>query len=108
MKHRIISISTEKPRTVYAVLALLAAVAVAALFRLQVDTDPENMLPVDQVDRVFHNQVEDTFALHDAIVVGVVNETHPNGIYNIQSLENLHTLSEEILGMDGVIDPDLM
>ena len=31
---------------------LIAAVAAAMLFRIQVDTDPENMLPPEQPDRV--------------------------------------------------------
>ncbi|MDH3506048.1 MAG: efflux RND transporter permease subunit [Gammaproteobacteria bacterium] len=108
MKHRIISLSTERPRAVYVVTALLTAVAAAMLLRIDIDTDPENMLPADQADRVFHNHVEETFALHDAIVVGLVNETDPNGIYNADSLSRLHGLSERILTIDGVIAPDLM
>ena len=108
MKHRIISLSAERPRSVFALTALVAVVATVALFRIQVDTDPENMLPADQPDRVFHDEVEETFALHDAIVVGLVNETNPNGIYNPDSLGRLHALSARILGIEGVISPDLM
>jgi predicted RND superfamily exporter protein len=108
VKHKIITAATHRPRTIYAVLALATAIAVALLFRIQVDTDPENMLPAEQPDRVFHNYVEDTFALHDAIVVGLVNETHPDGVYNVDSLQALHTLSAAILEIDGVIAPDLM
>jgi hypothetical protein len=108
VKHSIIAASTNHPRTVYAVLLAAVVVAAAMLFRIQVDTDPENMLPEDQPDRVFHNQVEDTFSLNDAIVVGVVNETNPDGIYNAESLAYLHALSERILEIDGVITPDLM
>lgn len=108
MKHKIIATSTERPRSVYILLGLLVAVATALLFRIEVDTDPENMLPGDQPDRAFHNLVEDTFGLHDAIVVGIVNETHPEGIYNQVSLAGLHMLSTAILDIDGVITPDLM
>ena len=108
MKHQIVSLSTQRPRVVYAVTALLTAVAAAMLIRIDIDTDPENMLPAEQADRVFHNHVEDTFALHDAIVVGLVNESDANGIYNPDSLSRLHDLSERILTVDGVIVPDLM
>ena len=80
MKHSIIAASTNRPRTVYALLLTAVVVAFAMLFRIQVDTDPENMLPDDQPDRVFHNRVEETFGLHDAIVVGLVNEDHPQGV----------------------------
>ena len=50
-----------------------------AKVRVHIDTDPENMLPQDQPSRVFHNKVKDDFALHDMLVVGVVNETDPDG-----------------------------
>lgn len=107
MKHAIIHVATERPRTVYAVILLLVVAMGALLTRIQIDTDPENMLPAEQTDRVFHNAVEETFTYHDAIVVGIVNEKHPNGIYNIDSLTALHSLSMSVLELDGVVAPDL-
>lgn len=107
MKHSVIRISTERPRLVYAVVIALVAITGALIGRIQIDTDPENMLPAAQSDRVFHNAVEKRFTYHDAIVVGIVNETHPDGIYNVESLGALHRLSNEILALDGVIAPDL-
>lgn len=108
VKHRIIQLATEGPRTVYAATAIAALIAAALLTRIQVDTDPENMLPADQTDRVFHDHVEQTFDLHDAIVVGIVNDSDPDGIYNASTLARLHAITTEILALDGVIGPDLM
>jgi len=107
VKHSIIHVSTEKPKRVYAAVIALVVIMGALIGRIQIDTDPENMLPAGQSDRVFHNAVEKQFTYHDAIVVGVVNETHPNGIYNVASLDALHRLSNDILALDGVIAPDL-
>ncbi|MDJ0812819.1 MAG: MMPL family transporter [Woeseiaceae bacterium] len=107
MKHAVIHVATERPRSVYAVILALVLITGALIARIQIDTDPENMLPADQSDRVFHNAVEKRFTFHDAIVVGVVNETHPNGIYNVETLGALHQLSNQILALDGVIAPDL-
>ena len=107
MKHAVIHVATEKPRTVYAVILLLVVLTGALMTQIRIDTDPENMLPVTQSDRVFHNAVEERFTYHDAIVVGIVNETHPDGIYNVASLGALHSLSQSILELDGVIAPDL-
>ena len=101
-------IATERPRTVYFVVLVVTLVTGALMAGIRIDTDPENMLPAEQPDRVFHNQVEDRFALHDTIVLGVVNDSHPNGIYNVESLGALHRLSRAILEIDGVITPDLM
>jgi predicted RND superfamily exporter protein len=108
MKHHIIKAATQHSTAVFAATLAAVVVAAALMLRLDVDTDPENMLPATQADRVFHNHVEETFALHDAIVVGVVNEAHPQGVYNPDSLRNLHSLSERILALDGVVAPDLM
>jgi len=107
MKHFVIRIATERPRAVFAAVLLFVVVMGALMMRIQVDTDPENMLPASQSDRVFHNAVEKRFTYHDAIVVGIVNEDHPDGIYNVKSLTALHSLSTSILGLDGVIAPDL-
>jgi len=98
----------RRPLAIYAFVILLTLVTAALMLRIEVDTDPENMLPASQSDRVFHNLVEDRFVLHDAIVVGLVNETHADGIYNADSLAGLHALSSAVLELDGVIPPDLM
>jgi predicted RND superfamily exporter protein len=107
-QHTIVSLAVSRPRLVYAAVLLLVAAFAALISQIRIDTDPENMLPADQPQRVFHNEVEDRFALHDAVVVGIVNESHPDGIYNPESLSALHTLSRQILQIDGVIAPDLM
>ena len=108
MKHSVARLATQRPGRVYLGVLLFTLVAGLQIPRIHIDTDPENMLPADQPDRAFHNQVEEQFALHDAIVVGVVNQEHSQGIYNTQSLATLHRLSKEILTLDGVIAPDLM
>jgi predicted RND superfamily exporter protein len=75
---------------------------------IQIDTDPESMLRADQADRVFHDLVKKRFTLHDAIVVGLVNEDHAQGIYNARSLADLHALTRSILQIEGVVASDLM
>lgn len=108
MRNALLNASTGRPRLIYAIILAAVLVTGALITRIQIDTDPENMLPADEQERVFHNLVEDRFVLHDAIVVGIVNETHPSGIYNPQSLAALHELSAKILQLDGVIVPDMM
>jgi hypothetical protein len=61
---------------------------------LKVDTDPENMLSVQEPTRVFHNEKKKEMALHDMIVVGVVNRVHPQGVFNPESLKNVFELTE--------------
>ena len=108
MKHILAPLAIHRPRTVYIVVALLTAACAVMLPRIHIDTDPENMLPVDQVDRVFHNAVKEKFSLHDAVVVGVVNDSHEDGIYNVGTLRALHSISNDILAIEGVVAPDMM
>ncbi len=61
---------------------------------LAVDTDPENMLAEDAPVRVFHNEMKRTFSLSDMVVVGVINEAHPNGVFNPESLQRVYELTE--------------
>jgi len=108
LRDQIIDVSIRYPRTVLAAVIVLVLVLGSQLPRIVIDTDPENMLPADQPARVFHNQVKKEFNLYDMIVVGVVNESHPDGVFNPVSLENVHRLTQHIEQIDGVIRPDLL
>ncbi|MBY5992952.1 efflux RND transporter permease subunit [Ferrimonas balearica] len=105
MKAGLIRFATERPRTVYALIGALVLLTAALIPNIQIDTDPENMLPADDPARVFHNQVKSDFALYDSIVVGAVAE---QGIFNPDSLASLHQLTNAILKLDGVVQADLM
>lgn len=72
----------------------LAPQAVPFLHPVRVDTDPENMLSASEPVRVFHEHMKKTFALYDMVVVGVVNEKDPNGVFNPGSLGKIHALAE--------------
>ncbi len=99
--------SIDRPKLVTAimVLATICLLALAALptiwpnsFRMlnpmTVDTDPENMLSEDEAVRVFHTRMKREMALHDMVVLGVVNETHPDGVFNPESLAKIYELAE--------------
>jgi hypothetical protein len=105
MKQWLIDFSLKKAKQVYWLMAVVTLGLAAFIPNIKIDTDPENMLPATQPDRVFHNQIKKEFSLYDAIVVGVVNE---EGIYTPQTLSNIHQLTESILKIDGVVQPDLM
>jgi predicted RND superfamily exporter protein/CRP-like cAMP-binding protein len=83
-------------------LVLILAAATPTLFPawlpflhpLVVDTDPENMLAAEEPHRVFHDRMKAEMTLHDIMVVGVVNEKHPDGVFNASSLGRVYELSE--------------
>ena len=117
---KLLFLSTQKGKWVYAAL-LLAVVFCAYQMRLiTIDTDPENMLEANHPARVFHNDVKHTFAMHDAIVVGVIaspaNETATQnaalstnkGIYTPNNLQAIDGVTQQILNTEGVIARDVM
>ncbi len=106
-------------------MLLIAAVAMPSLAPetapsflnpLTIDTDPENMLSVDEPVRVFHNEKKAAFGLYDMVVVGVVNETNPNGVFNQHSLSDIFDLTRFIKSLDltpeaagsGIITADII
>ncbi len=86
--------------------------------QIKVDTDPENMLDADEPVRVRHDRMKETFGLYDMIVVGVVNETDPNGVFNPDSLARIYELTEfakslqgDVIGAkagEGVVEVDVI
>jgi len=108
LRDRLVSFAMDKPKQVFYLMLALVVLAGIQIPSIKVDTDPENMLPHDQVDRAYHDEVKERFALHDMIVVGVVNEADAKGVYNTQTLTDLHTLSDAVQKMDGVVRQDLM
>ncbi len=78
--------------TISMVVFTLALGALTPL--IEVDTDPENMLSEDEAVRVFHNLTKEQFTLNDIVVVGIVNNKDPNGVFNPASLTRIYELTE--------------
>ncbi len=77
------------------VLMVTFVLALGALIpKIKIDTDPENMLSPDEPVRIFHNLNKEKFALHDIVVLGIVNEKDPNGVFNPASLTRIYELTE--------------
>ena len=108
IEKKLIDLAVRHPRTVIVVAVLMVLALGMQIPRLTVDTDPENMLPADEAARVFHNLAKKDFSLHDMIVVGVVNERDPDGVFNPTSLARIHDLTHHIENINGVVRNDLM
>ena len=108
MKRKILDFPLQHARLVFIGLAVLTIGFGSAIPQIQVDTDPENMLSENDPDRIFHNETKEEFSLHDLIVVGVVNEAEPEGVFNPDSLARIHELNERLKSIDGVIARDVL
>ncbi len=108
MIHRFFHWVINHPKTIYLTTLMMVVMLGAMIPNINIDTDPETMLPENNPARMFHNSVKQEFNLRDSIVVGIINETNKDGIYNVESLNELHVLTRNILKIEGVISQDVM
>lgn len=97
--------SLNHPRAVMAAILLMTLLFAFQFPSLTIDTDPENMLEPDQVDRVRYAQLKKDFGIHDLIVVGIVDR---QGIFRPGSLEKIAGAISQILKIEGVIIEDVV
>ncbi len=105
-KQKITEFSIEHYRLITIVMVLITLALGAFMPRIKVDTDPENMLNEHEPVRVFHDQMKQEFSLNDYVVLGVVNEQNPDGVFNIETLTRIHELTEFVRDMHDEDDPE--
>ncbi|MGB2861872.1 MAG: MMPL family transporter, partial [Sedimentisphaerales bacterium] len=94
IKHKVTSYSLEHYKRITVVMVIFTLALGALIPLIKVDTDPENMLSADEPVRLFHNQTKEQFILSDIVVLGVVNNKDPNGVFNPASLDRIYELAE--------------
>ncbi len=104
----VVAMSVDHPKKVIACYIVVTILFAIQFPKINIDTDPENMLPADEPARVAHREAKEEFLLHDAIVVGVVDESSEEGVFSSATLVNIGKVTEEILKIDGVVAGDVM
>jgi len=94
LKHKITDYSLRHYKLVTAVMVVFTLGLGAFIPLIKVDTDPENMLSADEPVRVFHDKTKEDFALSDIVVLGIVNNEDPNGVFNVGSLDRIYQLTQ--------------
>jgi len=108
MFRQLIEKSFKKPKTVILIIFAVIVLAGIQFPRIKIDTDPENMLSEKEFVRVFHHEVKKEFEVYDFIVLGVVNEDHNEGVFNVSTLNKIYNITNEIKDIDGVIRRELI
>lgn len=114
MLHHLINRCTKHPvattmimvvsTTILGLLAILPSVAPEAfpcLHGVQIDTDPENMLSADEPVRKFNSRMKAELAIHDMLVIGIVNDKAPHYVFNPQTLRDIADLTDYALTLKG-------
>ncbi|MBN1392998.1 MAG: MMPL family transporter [Sedimentisphaerales bacterium] len=93
-RQKITEYSVRHYKLVTAIMAVFTLLLGAMIPLIKIDTDPENMLSEDEAVRIFHNETKRQFSLNDIVVVGIVNEKNPDGVFNPASLARIYELTE--------------
>ena len=97
MIKRFVDIGIKHPWVVTAIAAVAVVFFGAQFPKVNFDNDPENMLAEDEPVRVMHNRIKDRFDLYDFVIVGVVNDEHEDGVFNVETLNRVHKLTYNLL-----------
>ncbi|HQA89114.1 MAG TPA: hypothetical protein PK316_05655, partial [Sedimentisphaerales bacterium] len=94
LRHTITDFSLRHYKLITVAMVVFTLGLGALIPRIRVDTDPENMLSAEEPVRVFHDRTKEEFVLSDMVVVGIVNNVHPDGVFNPESLSRIYELTE--------------
>ena len=93
------SLSIRFPWIIMAIALVITLFFGAQFPKVSFDNDPENMLAEDEYIRVFHNEVKARYNLYDFVIVGIVNEEHEDGIFNVATLGKIDQLTRELISL---------
>ena len=95
-----LELAMRRPRLVILGALLLTLVLGALIVRVDVDTDPENMLRSEDPARVLNESLRDDFGTRETLMLGVVD---PTGALSAATLSAGAELVEEIKRLDGTV-----
>jgi predicted RND superfamily exporter protein len=93
MLEKLTRISIKYPWMTIIVILLVTGVFLLQFPKITIDTDPENMLQKDQVDRAYYDKIKEEFDIDDIIVVGIVDE---NNIFRPEALRTVNSIINAI------------
>ncbi|MDY6950373.1 MAG: efflux RND transporter permease subunit [Thermodesulfobacteriota bacterium] len=94
IKDMVVRFSVGHYKLVTAAVVLFTLGTGVFLPLVTMDTDPENMLEKAEPARLFHNKSKRQFNLSDMVVLGVINEHDPHGVFNPATLHRVYELTE--------------
>ena len=102
---RLTAFGVDRPRLTLIVCVILALLFGAALPLAKIDTNPKNMLPPQSPVRVWNDQVNERFGLHEDTIVVAIQPG--GGVLTPGNLEKLQRFCAEVLKLPGIVKDDV-
>jgi len=93
--------SLADPQRILYISAVVTIAAVPGLFRLQVRTDSQAMIPKSEPAVEMDRRIRQHFDIEDKIIL-VIETEHRDGIFNTETLTRLAELTAQLPKVDGV------
>ena len=100
IRNVVVDFGINRPRAVILLTVLITAVLGAAILRVDVNTDPEDMLPSDDPARVFNHSIKNDFGSRDLVFLGIINDA---GVLDGETIARTSLLIDQIQELDGVV-----
>ncbi len=99
MKDILTNFSIKNPKSTVSLVVFTVILFGMQFPKVKFDNDPENMLSPKEEIRIFHNEVKKRYNLYDFVVVGVVNESNEQGVFNVGTLNRIHQLTNQLISL---------
>lgn len=101
----LVGASMARPKLVVVIFAVLSAVFAVAFVRIDIDTDPENMLAADAPVRLRNAEMRETFGSGDMVVVGVFGS---ESLVTAEVFQEAFRLHDELAVTSGVAEETMI
>lgn len=99
------AVALARPRLALFICVLVAMLFAAVFPWAKIDTNPKNMLPPDAGVRVWNDEVDKRFGLHEDTIVLAIRPA--GGVLNAESLRKLEQLNLDVLALPGIVKSDV-
>ncbi|MEK6799615.1 MAG: MMPL family transporter [Planctomycetota bacterium] len=99
--------SVRRPGTVTAIAGLLTLAAVPGLLRLRLRTDGHALVPQSAPEVALDHATRAEFGIDDPIVLHITTD-HSDGVFNMETLRLVDSLTQTLKTLDGVREADVM
>ncbi len=95
-KQKLAELATNYPKTIITASILITIAFLFAFPHIKTDTDPVHMLPQNNPAVVLHNQMKETFNIHDYVVLAIHDKEEKN-LFTQDGLTKITNITNDIL-----------
>jgi len=105
LREAIVGLGLSRPKTIILGSLIVTLILGALIVRIEIDTDPENMLPEDDPVRVLNESLREDFGAQHMIALGIIDE---GGVLTPETMTAAVSVVDEIGTVDGIVSQGIV